>query len=231
MIDKNILKNLTLLYVEDEINIRQNMIKSLHIFTPNVLDCGSAEDALELFSSHHVDIIISDINLPKMNGINFVKKIRETDELIPILLLTSHISTEYLLEATRLKLMDYLIKPINFTQLNDALQKTAKELLKHARLEINFLNNRRYNLQTKILSDCEKEAIKLTYKEILLLEHLINNQNRVISQEELKEMIWQDTFDATDSALKNLLNKLRGKIGKESISNTSGIGYRLELNR
>jgi two-component system, OmpR family, response regulator VanR len=74
----------------------------------------------------------------------------------------------------------------------------------------------------------QKELL-LTSKELDLLSFLIKNSNRIVSTDELKANIWEDCFEATDSALKNLLNKLRKKIGKESIINISGVGYRLDL--
>ena len=67
----------------------------------------------------------------------------------------------------------------------------------------------------------------LTAKELYLLDLLIKNHHKVLSIQELKLAIWEDEFEATDSALKNLLNKLRKKIGKESIINISSVGYRL----
>ncbi len=63
----------------------------------------------------------------------------------------------------------------------------------------------------------------------MLLELLIKNNNRVLSTDELKNYLWEDQFEATESALKNLLNKLRNKIGKEVLLNISGVGYRLNF--
>ena len=74
----------------------------------------------------------------------------------------------------------------------------------------------------------KEEEIHLTSKELDLLNFLIKNNNRVCSADELKFSIWENSLEASDSALKNLLNKLRKKIGKESIINNSSIGYKLE---
>ena len=90
--------------------------------------------------------------------------------------------------------------------------------------------NTTYNIHKKLLLNQKTEQeIKLTSSEIELLEYMLQSKERVISSKELKNVLWQDSDLATDSALKNLLNKLRNKIGKESISNISGIGYRLLL--
>ncbi len=228
--NKEILKNLTILYIEDENNIRENMDRTLKLFAKKVHACPTAEKALEVIQNSCIDIVISDINLPGITGIELVKQIRSFDETIPIILLTAHMETEYLLDATKLKLVDYLIKPIDFTMLQEALEKATSELTKQGRYEVLFLNKTKYNLQKKELTcTANCETISLTHKEILLLEFLLEHKERVVYTDEVKDNIWEDAFEATDSALKNLLNKLRKKIGKESITNISGVGYRLIL--
>ncbi len=224
-----ILKNLNILYIEDEKNIRLNIKKTLELFCENVFDAENILNAKEILTAQRIDIIISDINLPDMSGIDFVKEIRIRDKTIPIILLSAYTDKEFLLEATRLKLVDYLTKPINFKDLNNALQKCVEEILDSSRYIITFKNNIQYNVSHNcLIDDNKKEEIRLTNKELDLLNFLIKNNNRVCSAEELKSAIWDDYLEATDSALKNLLNKVRKKIGKESIINISGVGYKLE---
>ena len=224
-----ILKNLNILYIEDEKNIRLNIKKTLELFCENVFDAENILNAKEILTKQRIDIIISDINLPDISGIDFVKEIRIKDKTIPIILLSAYTDKEFLLEATKLKLVDYLTKPINFKDLNNALQKCVEEILDNSRYIITFKNNIQYNVSHNCLIDNnEKEEIRLTNKELDLLNFLIKNNNRVCSAEELKSAIWDDYLEATDSALKNLLNKVRKKIGKESIINISGVGYKLE---
>ena len=224
-----ILKNLNILYIEDEKNIRLNIKKTLELFCENVFDAENISNAKEILTTQRIDIIISDINLPDMSGIDFVKEIRLSDKTIPIVLLSAYTDKEFLLEATKLKLVDYLTKPIDFKNLNNALQKCVEEILYNSRYIITFKNNIQYNVSHHcLIDDTKKEEIHLTSKELDLLNFLIKNNNRVCSSDELKSAIWDDYLEATDSALKNLLNKLRKKIGKESIVNISGVGYKLE---
>ena len=224
-----ILKNLNILYIEDEKNIRLNIKKTLELFCENVFDAENISNAKEILTTQRIDIIISDINLPDMSGIDFVKEIRLSDKTIPIVLLSAYTDKEFLLEATKLKLVDYLTKPIDFKNLNNALQKCVEEILYNSRYIITFKNNIQYNVSHHcLIDDIKKEEIHLTSKELDLLNFLIKNNNRVCSSDELKSAIWDDYLEATDSALKNLLNKLRKKIGKESIVNISGVGYKLE---
>lgn len=225
----NILKKLSILYVEDEENIRNNIKKVLDLYCENIYAVASVEDALTIKESNRVDIIISDINLPKTNGIDFIKELRKNDKTIPVILLTAYTDKDYLLEATKLKLVDYLTKPIDFKTLHVALLKCVQDILDNSRYIISFNNGIQYNvLHKKLFDKKDKIEIALTSKELNLLDYLITHNNRVISHDEIKFNIWEDEFEATDSALKNLLNKLRKKIGKETISNISGVGFRLE---
>lgn len=223
----NILKNLTILYVEDEENIRKNINATLEMLVNKVFACASYEEAIDIYKEKTIDIILSDINLSGKSGIDLCKKVRETNILIPIILLTAHLDTNYLLDATKLKLVDYLIKPINFDALYNVLLKATNEIIRENVFKIKFLNNVEFDINNKILLCADNKEIRLTSSELTLLEYLINNSNRVVPHEEIKANIWEDSFSASDSALKNLLNKLRKKIGKEAIENISGIGFRL----
>lgn len=225
-----ILKKLTILYIEDEDNIRENVKKVLLLLCEKVYAVDCAEDAKEIMKANRIDIIISDINLPETNGLDFVKELRDIDKTIPIILLSAYTDKEYLLKAAKLKLVDYLTKPIDFKILKEALLKSVEDVIDNSRYIISFSNDINYNvLHKKLFNNTSKEEIPLTSKELDMLDYMIKYHNRVVSHEELKLSIWQDSFEATDSALKNLLNKLRKKIGKESITNISGVGYRIEF--
>lgn len=227
---KFILQHLNILYIEDEINIRENIKKSLELIVSNVYDTDTIQGATEILNTKRIDIIISDINLKRQNGLEFIKDIRKNYFKLPVILLTAYTEKNYLLEATKLKLVDYLVKPIDFKILNNAIEKAAEEIIENGKYFIEFKNNTLYNVLNKeLICKTSKNEVVLTAKEIELLELLITNSNRLVSYEEIKDSIWPDSFDVTDSALKNIITKLRKKIGKESIKNISSVGFRLEL--
>jgi DNA-binding response OmpR family regulator len=223
-----LLKSYTILYLEDEENIRKSITNTLELMCKKVYPCADASEAYKVFEDNKIDIILSDISMPKINGIEFAKMVRKEDKNVPIILLTAHTDTDYLLEATKLKLVDYLIKPLNFTKLKEALNNAIDEILENKPQIIKFPNNISYNILKKQLLENNKEK-NITSKEIALLELLYENRDKHISQEFIKMNIWDDPFYATDAALKAVLNKLRNKIGKNSIKNISGVGYRLVL--
>lgn len=226
---KEILTSLTIAYVEDEKNIRENMSKTLNLLCNNCIDFQSAEELLNYYEKNSVHIIITDINLPSMNGIELIKKIREKDEKIPIILLTAYIETQYLFDAIKYKVVEYLPKPIDYETLIQALLKATKDLINNGNYMIKINEKLFFNVLNKELLTIDKEKIPLTPKELKLLNLFIKNKNKIVTYEEIKNQIWENSYEVTESAFKNLINKLRNKISKDSIVNISKIGYRLNI--
>lgn len=222
-----LLKSMNILYLEDEDNIRENVTEVLKYICYGVFEASNAKDGLEIFKNNKIDIILSDINMPDLSGIEFSKIIRKENKHIPIILLTAHTDTNILINATKLKLIDYLVKPLNLNELKTALCNAALEYQDQFGVIISFPNNIEYHMDKKQLFENNNRK-DITNKEILLLEFLNENKNRTVSKEEIMNHLWEDSFDATDSAFKSVLNKLRKKIGKESIKNISGVGYQLQ---
>ncbi|PHO08897.1 transcriptional regulator [Malaciobacter canalis] len=225
-----ILNSLTIAYVEDEKNIRENMSKTLNLLCKNCIEFQSAEELLDYFHKNSVHIIITDINLPNMNGIELIKKIREKDEKIPIILLTAYIETQYLFDAIKYKVVEYLPKPIDYETLIQALLKATKDFVNNGSYIIKINKKLFFNVLNKELLTIDKEKIPLTPKELKLLTLFIKNKNKIVTHEEIKNQIWENSYEVTESAFKNLINKLRNKISKDSIVNISKIGYRLNIN-
>lgn len=225
------LQTLSILYIEDEEHIRKDMITTLGLLCKKIYSFECAQIALQEYNTLQPDIIFSDISLGETSGLEFAKKIREIDKKIPIILLSAHTDTKYLLEATKLKLVAYLIKPITFEELKSTLLETVKEISYEDTNIVFALNeNITYDTFHKVLYDRNSKEIKLSASETKLLEYFIKNKNRTISQEEIKGAVWDDPYDATDAALKSLLHKVRSKTGKETIKNLSSIGYYLNIN-
>lgn len=225
---KTILKNLTILYIEDEDEIRINLEKTLNLLFKSVISVSNAEDALDIFQNEKIDIILSDINLPNKSGIELIKDVRKIDSTIPTILLTAYTDKELLLEAVKLKLINYLTKPIEFDELFKELSNGALEIVNSGKYFLNFTDDIKYDAINHILYQDDIE-IDLTNSERKLLELFISNQNKTISIQEIKNYIWEDEEKATDTAFKSLLNKLRKKVGNQTIKNVSGVGYHIVI--
>ena len=107
---KNINKNIKILYVEDDEIARENGIEYLENFFEQIYEASDAITALQLYEKYQPDIIITDIQMPKLNGLEFVKRIRQKDKKTQIIVITAFCDKDYLLSAIELGLVKYLVK-------------------------------------------------------------------------------------------------------------------------
>ena len=117
----DILKNINILYLEDDENLLKHNSDILEDFLSNIYGVKNTIDAMKILLEKKVDVIISDILLENENGINFLKYIKSKDILIPAILTTAHTDTNYLIESIKLKVENYLLKPINIDELLNSL--------------------------------------------------------------------------------------------------------------
>lgn len=126
-IDKKLLKRLRVLYVEDDENVRNELVGLLSNFCQNVIAAKDGKEGLELHKKNkdEIDVVIADINMPNLNGIEMVKKIREIDKDIFVLFATAYSDNEFLSEAIKLKVFEYITKPIDIRRLMTVLNELA----------------------------------------------------------------------------------------------------------
>ncbi|NOQ30135.1 MAG: response regulator [Helicobacteraceae bacterium] len=219
------LKNTNLLFVEDDDIIRKQYAYIFRSFFSQVLEARSALEGLEHFRNSSLQCIISDIVMSDMNGIEFIKEIREIDKKIPIIIFSSHPTQRYLLESVKLNLTSFLIKPVSFGDIKKALEECATKMITDQLLKINLSNGVNYCSITKILTTADNDYV-LTKKESLFLELLIKNRHTLVSKDRIEESVYFNQ-EMSDSALKNLVLKLRKKFSENIIMNVSGHGYLL----
>jgi two-component system response regulator VanR len=217
---------LSLLYVEDNKRVL-NSVKPIFekLFSKLHLAIDGIE-ALEIFKREHIDVIITDLDMPNLGGIELIKEIRRDNKQISIIVLTAHSDTDSLLEASNLQIDGYVIKPITLskilTPLSNAIQRSKPET------EYFLKSGLKYVLKTKTIYNQNGNVIELGNKENQLLELFLSNLNRVLTKDEIISTIWG--FDEiTESALKNLISNLRSKIGKDNIVNYPGQGWQISL--
>lgn len=218
------LQNLTILYAEDEIGIRKNIADSLRYYAKEVFEASDGEEAYLIYKDKKPDIILSDIHMPKMDGIELVKKIREEDTRTSIIMITAHTDKNYLLEAVELHMEKYLVKPVDLEQLLAGLEKCIEQIEKNREVTLKVNPDYIYDYDNITLR-YKEQAIILNKKEMLFFELLISNQNRIVYYEELQENVWGEDV-MTDSALRSLVRNLRKKLPTDIINNLSGVGYK-----
>ncbi|WP_375722977.1 EAL domain-containing protein [Arcobacter sp. KX21116] len=126
----SILKNITILYAEDEKSLRDITLNILKGFTNKQFVAENGLEGLDLFKKHEeeIDLIITDVNMPQMNGLDMIKEIKKINPNIPIIVATAFSNTEYLLEAIDIGVDKYILKPIDMKKL---LQVMSQSLLYH----------------------------------------------------------------------------------------------------
>lgn len=220
-------ENIKLLYVEDDEIARENAVEYLENYFNTIYEASNAIDALKLYKEHKPNIIISDISMPKLNGLEFVKEIRKTDKKTQIILVTAFCTKEYLLEAIELGLVKYLVKPVEENSLKEALNLCLEAICEDNSNLIEISENIIFDSFNKNLK-IDDELIKLRAKEILFLELLIKNKNRVVSYEEIESYVWHDSV-MTKDALKTLVKNIKSKLPKDIIENLASVGYKIAV--
>lgn len=221
----NKLKDFNILFVEDEDKIRKHVVGALNYLAKEVVAACNGVEALDAMSKFEPDIIITDIEMPIMNGIELIKTIRQKDKDMCIIVLTAYTNNEYLMELIDMHIEHFIVKPINFEKLLDALQKCEESIRMKKNIQRTLPLGYCYDEDKKLLSYKQQE-IKLTKKEIVFLELLFKNLNRIVTYEEIEEYVWEDSI-MTENSIRSLVKNLRKKLPVNLIENLSGMGYKL----
>lgn len=224
---KNSYKNIKILYVEDDEIARENGVEYLQNFFETIYEASDAIVALQLYEKYKPDIIITDIQMPKLNGLEFVKKIRQKDKKTQIIIITAFCDKNYLLKAIELQLVKYLIKPVKEKEFEEALFLCVNSLQEDNSNIVKLENEIYFDTFNKNLV-IKDELVKLRAKEILFLELLIKNKNRYVTYEEIENYVWSDSV-MTKDALKTLVKNLKTKIPKDLILNLTNSGYKINV--
>ncbi|MFK5880810.1 MAG: response regulator [Sulfurospirillum sp.] len=216
----NRLKKLNILCVEDNAGVRKRLKNTLNFYFKEVIEANDGKEAYKIYKQSKPDAIITDIDMPNMNGVSLVKKIREKDSDIPLIILTAYSNEEYLLELINLKVNHFILKPINAQKLQTALEDVFTEemdiiaISKDLSIDFNSM---------QIL--CKNNTIRITNREKLFLKLLYKNRKNVTTYQNIQDDVWQNDI-MSQSALKTFIKVLRKKIPTEIIENISQVGYR-----
>lgn len=217
------MKTLKVLIVEDEIklaNLIKASIKEL-FFKVNIAKDGI--EGLKKFQSFKPDIIISDITMPNLDGLEMCQKIREESN-IPIVILSAYSQKEKLLKAIDLRINKYFIKPFDIEEFLEYLKNLSKNIkkIKTYKLKDNFVfdNNSVCLYKDEIL-------INLTKREREFLNILIKNKNSLVKKEDIKTLLWNE--DVSDERLRTFIKRLRLKTSKDLVENVSSQGYLISV--
>ncbi|PLY04467.1 MAG: hypothetical protein C0625_16375 [Arcobacter sp.] len=195
MLDKQILENITVLYAEDESIIQEAITETLNLFGINVICAQNGQEGLSIFksSSKKIDLILTDIKMPKLDGLGMIEKIREIDKEIPVIVTTAHQETTFLMQSIEFNISAYVLKPMDIYKLEANLIKAMEpKVLKEKLIEKNK------KLEIEIKKNEEKQ-------------HIIETQSRFAAMGEMISMIahqWRQPLASIGTASFNLKYKL-----------------------
>lgn len=222
-----------ILIVEDEPKLAAALSRGLSAlgYAVDTLDDGQAALTRILIHHNDYDVIILDLMLPSMDGLQICKEVRSHNVATPILILTARDETEAKVELLLAGADDYVVKPFAFKELTARIHAllrrppaTLPSVLKVGDIELNA---------TERTVTCNGQPITLTLKEFGLLEYLLRHPNEVVNREDLLAHLWDFNYESfsnvIDVHVKNLRQKLANSGAPDIIETVRGIGYRLRI--
>lgn len=205
-----------ILIVEDEKRIADSLKRNFLSVGHHALIAENGEDALKKVDSIEFDAILLDWRLPLLSGIEVCKRIRETGNQVPIILLTAMADIKNKIEAFNYGADDYVTKPFSFEEVLLRVNAVVRRA-KYSKNEILF-GGFSLNLLTRELKNGNQE-IKLTDKEFELLRFFLTHKGEILSKERLSEEVWKLPFSPTTNLVEVTVKNLRKKIETDNSDN------------
>ena len=230
-------KNLNVLYVEDDKDFAVNTVEILEVFFSNVKLEVNGKNALEEYikfnkiNDNYYDLVITDIQMPKMNGLELTKSIYNYNSSQTIIVISAHNESHYLLEFVNIGIEYFIVKPFDIEEIMNVLYKSSRKIydikLKEENHIIGLVNNFTWNKKTSSLY-YKSNFINLTRKESFFIKIIVTNFNGISSIDDILNTIWKDSISkATVAMLNPVISRLKKKLPEELIQSVYGIGYKL----
>ena len=224
-------KKLRILYVEDDEQTREYTLDMLNNFFCNISIAVDGKDGLDKFNKNQYDVIFTDINMPNMNGIEMIEKIREFNKEISIIMLSAYDDVEYFLKTIKAGIDGYLLKPFEFSQIEEIIFKIIDDKidLKQQDNRVRFIDNFYWDKKEESLY-CYEKKIVLTRNELALFRLLTSLKHATCSSMDIEIAVFDDD-KCDDSRVRNLLSRLKRKLQSNIIESIYGQGYRLKYDK
>ncbi|SEI43552.1 two component transcriptional regulator, winged helix family [Dyadobacter koreensis] len=224
-----------LLLIEDEPSVISLIQRSLSASGHEITVAMDGQSGLHMALQHDFDLILLDLMIPVMNGMEVCRKIRSTKSSVPILMLTALGTTENIVSGLDAGADDYMTKPFKLAELEArirTLTRRGKDQEKEKSSDVLRIGNLILDKITKTVTR-DSVPIDMTATEFRLLEFLLTNQNRVLNRMEILENVWDINFNLGTNVVDVYINYLRKKIDKNQpvklIHTVFGMGYVMRL--
>lgn len=218
-----------ILIVEDDHRLSESVSDHLSKQGYHCTCAFDGQTAMRFFTNETFDLVVLDINIPKVNGLDLCRDIRARDSRIPIVMITAFGDIDSKLEAFEYGADDYLVKPFHLKELAAKVRVFLKRAEKRLDLQpVHEFMDVRIDPNTKTVTREGKE-IPLTPREFNLLKYLMQNKNRIVSKDELSRNVWGSDYEVTLNTIEVYINFLRNKIDRnfdnKLIMTKPGFGY------
>ncbi|MBS4069309.1 MAG: response regulator transcription factor [Sulfurimonas sp.] len=218
------LKDLKVLLVEDEESISRLLKEAVADSFYTFLIAKDGLEGIALFKKLKPDIVITDIMMPRMSGLEMAQELRKINPDIHIIVLSAFSEKEKLLSAIDIGINKYFLKPFDTDELLDYIQSITPKLSDRLiKLDDGFVFNKSTNSLYK-----KDRFVPLTKNEMKFLSLLLDNQESVIDDTLIKKNLWEE--DVSDERVRTFIRRLRAKTSKKLIKNVKGVGYQLAFN-
>ena len=223
------------LLAEDEKDARDILTFYLNNLFDEIDVAKNGEEGYKLYKKtlsegSSYDLVITDIKMPKVDGLSMIEKMTKLDQEQKYIIVSAYKDEEYLFRAIGLNIAGYFVKPLDVDKMMKLLKKIKEDMLKDKQDDSNFIKlNDTYKYDKDSFSLYRNnENIKFSKKESLLIETLIKNLNKVVSNEDLKKSVWGDK-NVSDSTLRTTMKRVKDKIkDHDFILSRKGLGYLIE---
>ena len=216
-----------ILVIEDNVELTRQ-IKSALEHALYVVDVAyDGEEGLFLGDTEHYDVVILDLGLPKMDGIDVLERWRGKGNDVPVLILTSRHTWREKVAGLRAGADDYLAKPFEYEELLARTEALIRRATGHASPIMQCDCGKVVMDTTSARVTMEGNLVELTALEYRTLEYLMQHEDQVVSKTELIEHIYDQDFDRDSNVIEVLINRLRGKLHPDLIKTRRGLGYQL----
>lgn len=219
-----------ILVVEDERALCETIVRSLRRLAYSVDFCYDGNEAIELLGVERYDLALLDLNLPGADGMTVLRTLRQTDRDTKVLILSARSEVADKVEGLDAGANDYLAKPFHLEELEARIRSLTRRQFTQNDVVL-ICGELSFDTKTRIAAAGGQE-LSLTRKEIGILEYLLLNQGRPVSQEELLDHVWDNSVDTFSNSIRvhisALRKKLRAALGFDPVRNRIGEGYVME---
>ncbi|OJJ29343.1 response regulator transcription factor [Campylobacter concisus] len=220
-----ILNNLTVLIVENEGDGKKIVQEVMRDKFEKVITAQNGDEGLKKFKKYNPNMVITDVFMPIMNGLDMAKSIKEISKDTPIIVFSTNSEKDTLLKAIDVGIDKYVLKPIDLDDFLVTLENVAKNKIETANI-IQVTNGYSFNKIKRVLIRDGVE-ISLTKKELAFISLLIKRLGTLVLHDEIKNVVWVGE-SVTEAAIRTFVKRVRDKVGSNFIKNVPGLGYKID---